>query len=171
MATSNRRKLKLTHERLLELLSYDPDTGVWRWRVNRQPRITAGDVAGGVSKRWGYRVIGIDGYLYRSARLAWYYVNKEWPLCEVDHEDLVRDHDWFDNLRLASSSQNNANRRARRDNKSGLNGAYFINGKWRAYIRHGRAIYLGTFGSAEEAHAAYVAKAKELFGEFANSGA
>jgi len=58
MPTSNRRKLEITHERLLELLSYDRDTGIWRWRANRRPRIKAGDVAGVISKKWGYRIIG-----------------------------------------------------------------------------------------------------------------
>jgi len=33
-----------------------------------------------------------------------------------------------------------------------------------------RAIHIGCYDTASEAHAAYVRKAKELFGDFANGG-
>lgn len=169
MATKKQPKPKLTHQRLLELLAYDPQTGVFRWRIQKR-RADAGSIAGAISKH-GYRVIGIDRKLYRAARLAWFYVHGHWPSYELDHKDLIRDHDWIDNLRPAEQTQNNANRRAYRNNKSGLKGVYMSAGRWRAGIRiDGKSYYIGTYDTAEAAHAAYVAKAKELFGEFANSG-
>jgi hypothetical protein len=74
------------------------------------------------------------------------------------------------NLRLADRSLNMANTTAYRNNKSGLKGAYRSGNRWRSTIRHHRqTIYLGMFESAEAAHAAYAAKARELRGEFARA--
>lgn len=69
------------------------------------------------------------------------------------------------NLRLATHSQNSANQR-----RGVFKGASWIErrGKWGASIKHnGKTIWLGTFDTAEEAHAVYCEKARELFGEFA----
>jgi hypothetical protein len=61
--------------------------------------------------------------------------------------------------------------RQRSDNTSGLKGASRSRGRWQAQIQHhGKNIHLGRFDSAEEAHAAYVAAAQRLAGEFANDG-
>jgi hypothetical protein len=172
MATRHRPKPKLTHERLLELLTYDPSPGVglFRWRKTRRPRIAAGDIAGTISN--GYRIIQIDRIFYRASRLAWFYVHRRWPPYELDHKDLVRDHDWIDNLRPASQTLNNANRGRYRSNRSGFKGVYRLpNGRWRAMIRINRKGYhIGCFDTPEGAHAAYCARAEELFGEFANRG-
>ena len=57
-----------------------------------------------------------------------------------------------------------------RNNKSGFKGVHWNSNccKWHAQIRiKGKQTYLGLFMTAEEAHAAYVAVAKEHFGEFA----
>jgi hypothetical protein len=48
--------MELTAERLRELLDYDPETGVFRWKMNRR----RGKVAGTLRPD-GYRQIGIDG--------------------------------------------------------------------------------------------------------------
>jgi hypothetical protein len=49
--------------------------------------------------------------------------------------------------------------------------AHAKGGHFRAYItKNQKRIELGTFKTPEEAHAAYIAVARGLFGEFANSG-
>lgn len=75
------------------------------------------------------------------------------------------------NLRLATTSQNNANRGKHRNNRSGFKGVFRNGKKWRAVIStNGKAVHIGTFDTPEEAHEAYKIRAIQLFGEFANFG-
>jgi hypothetical protein len=72
------------------------------------------------------------------------------------------------NLRLATNSQNQANGSLRKNNTSGYKGVSRFRDKWKAMIMVNRqARYIGVYGTPQEASAAYEAKAKELFGEFA----
>lgn len=74
-----------------------------------------------------------------------------------------------DNLRPATRSQNCGNRRTV-VNKSGFKGVSWASKdkKWRARIGvSGKALFLGTFATADEAAHAYDAAALKHFGEFA----
>ena len=68
---------KLTLDRLKELLSYDPITGVFLWKIKRK-RVNVGDRAGCLKPN-GNRYINVDNETYVAQRLAWFYVNGEWP--------------------------------------------------------------------------------------------
>ncbi len=161
---------KLTLERLRECLSYDPDTGIFTWRIkNRRPAIRS--VAGTISV-YGYRIIEIDGAKHRASRLAWFYMTGEWPTKQVDHRNMVRDDDRFANLREATQTQNLRNTRMRRDNTAGYKGVHLNkrNNRWRAFINvEGRQRYLGSFDTAAQAHAAYCNAAMEIDPEFARA--
>jgi len=83
-------------------------------------------------------------------------------------------HDTLDNrkseLRLCTGSQNQHNAGKREDNTSGYKGVGFRSDRnlWRSRIVvNGKRIFLGNFGSPEEAHQAYCKAAAELHGEFA----
>lgn len=91
---------------------------------------------------------------------------------EIDHENR----DGLDcrraNLRAATGAQNCSNVAMRRSNRSGLKGVswHAHSSKWRATIQSNKkAVHLGLFDDASEAHAAYVAAAKDLHREFARS--
>lgn len=85
----------------------------------------------------------------------------------VDHIDGNGLNNVRSNLRLATHSQNLANRAKEKGNKSGYKGVVKKNSKWLAQITYQRrTIRLGLFYTPEEAHAAYCKKAKELFGDF-----
>ena len=157
----------LTARRLRQLLDYDYETGVFRWKFDRGGKAKRGSVAGALRKN-GYREIAIEGRRYRAARLAWLYVYGHWPTTKkVDHRNNVRDDDRLFNLREATDAESAQNRR-RSDSLLGLKGAYRYRKKWMSKIRvDRRQIYLGLFNSAEEAHAAYCAAAIEHFGAFA----
>lgn len=89
---------------------------------------------------------------------------------EVDHIDGDGMNCCRDNLRVVTPSQNMANRRLNRDNKSGYKGVSWKTSdkKWRACIGFQRSkIHLGLFTDKHEAARAYNAKALELFGQYA----
>jgi hypothetical protein len=157
----------LTAARVHELLTYDPATGIFRWRVSRRGGTKAGDIAGTVNGE-GRRMIGVDGERHRAHRLAWLYMTGDWPSGIVDHEDLDPDNNRWKNLRQADQSQNQANAGLRADNTTGAKGVVAMNGKFMARIRHhGQRIYLGTFDTVKEAAAAYAEAAFALHGKFA----
>jgi hypothetical protein len=72
------------------------------------------------------------------------------------------------NLRVANRSQNNRNRRMRKDNTSGYKGIVAYGKGFRAQIMvNKRGIALGTRPTKEEAFELYCAAAKRLHREFA----
>lgn len=158
----------VTHERLVNLLDYDPDTGFFTWKVDRS-NFKAGTPAG-CKHSSGYIVLRIDGRLYFAHRLAWFYVYKVWPKEELDHEGGRRDDNRIAKLREATHSQNMQNRPVLSHSSTGLKGVSRSRGKFKADIRvDGHRKYLGTFGTPEEAAQAYARAAREHHGEFARA--
>jgi len=159
----------LTHERLLEVLSYDPGTGIFLWRVRLSRNTKVGDQAGTVAQD-GYRIIQIDGWHYKASRLAWFYCHGRWPYPQADHRDLDRDNNRLKNLREATDSQNGANTGLLPTNRSGFKGVSYARGRWKAQIRkNGVRHYLGLYDTPEEASAVYISAAKKMHGEFART--
>lgn len=154
----------LTQERLKELLSYDPETGVFTRIVSTSSNAKAGQVAGSVNKISGYREIRVDDTLYYGHRLAWLYVYGSWPEHQVDHANRIRSDNRICNLRSASSLENSQNQRLRSTNTSGLKGVTWHKAgkKWAAQIVFkGKNHHLGLFDDASVAHQHYLdAKAK-----------
>lgn len=89
----------------------------------------------------------------------------------IDHIDRNDLNNRIANIRLCFNSQNQHNSKKQSDNTSGYKGVSWHKHrkKWIAHIRNGKLIHLGYFCSAVEAAKAYDDKAKELFGEFANT--
>lgn len=154
----------LTAARLRELLSYDPDTGTFRWRYSRQ-KAKAGSVAGSLHRTAGYILIGIDGHHHYAHRLAWLYTTGGWPSNTIDHIDGDRKNNRWSNLRDVPHSVNVENvRKPRRHSASQLLGARQCkkSGRWDSHITiNKRLIYLGSFATAREAHEAYLAAKRE----------
>jgi hypothetical protein len=90
----------------------------------------------------------------------------------VDHRDGDGLNNRRTNLRLCTRSQNLGNSRCAPRNTSGFKGVRFNRRIGRYYaqicVDH-RSTYLGSYVTAEEAHAAYVRAAREKFGAFARA--
>lgn len=145
----------ITAERLRELLSYDPETGLFHWRISYR-RTKTGDRAGAFSH--GYVAIMTDGYLNRAHRLVWLYVHGRWPLNQIDHVNGNRADNRLENLREADSKINGQNKQvAQANNTTGFLGVSFKRKKFRARIKvNGRQLALGSFNTPEAAHEAYL---------------
>jgi len=157
----------LTQARLKELLHYDPETGLFRWKVYRARSARAGSLAG-VQKERGRIIICLDQREYKAHRLAWFYMTGAWPKNQIDHIDCNAGNNAFANLREATNSQNHMNKVSR--NSTGFKGVKFDKrrGKWDANIKLlGKVKFLGSFKSPEAAYAAYCDAAKIFHGEFA----
>ena len=168
--TAVRRRPRLTRARLHELLHYDSETGEFRWAKRVSKQIRVGAVAGTLEVN-GYRKIPIERGQYSAHQLAWFYMTGRWRSGLIDHRDGDRANNRWDNLRRATQSQNCANKRRARNNRSGFKGVTKTpSGRWSAAIqKNGRNRYLGIFTTPQEAHAAYMAEARKLFGEFARA--
>ncbi len=174
LARRARARANLTHERLKGLLSYDPDAGSFRWLTDRSRTAKAGELAGHVSPngKTAYVRICIDGRLYMAHVLAWLYMTGEFPPFRLDHEDGNGLNNMWRNIRPCTQSQNCANRRRSENNTSGFKGVTWRRRerKWLAQIGNARRRrWIGLFDTAEEAHAAYMAEAQNLFGQFARA--
>jgi HNH endonuclease len=154
---------------LLELLIYNKETGIFTWR-KAQGRCPQGATAGWLDK-YGYLNIGLFTLNHQAHRLAWLYVYGEWPKWQVDHKNMIITDNRIDNLRIATMTNQRANQKVRGDSATGIKGVSLTrNGTYSAkiscnYVQE----HLGTYSTAQEAHAAYVKRANELFGEFARA--
>lgn len=142
--------MALDEKRLKELMVYDPDTGLFTWRKTKG-RAKAGSAAG-CKDAYGYKVIRVDGLLYKAHRLAWLYTYGEWPEGLLDHINRNPADNRIANLREASQSENMHN--ANRKSKSGVPGVRWREerSRWVAQIRVGyRNHIIGSFMSKDEA--------------------
>lgn len=166
----------LTQERLRELMTYEPETGIFTCNVRRTKNgkmsRRGGKPAGAVDKSIGYIIIGIDYEKYYAHRLAWFWMRGEWPTDKVDHEDTDGTNNKWSNLRDASQAQNGMNRGVPSNNKAGLKGVSLCKatGLYRADIGiNGKSINLGRVDCPAVAHFAYIIAAAKYFGAYARA--
>lgn len=150
---------EVTLEQVKKLFSYDPDSGVFTRLISTSRCVKVGQVAGSMNGD-GYLQVKIDGHRYTMHRLAWLYVNGEWPKGVIDHLNGHRADNRIANLRDTTQKVNAQNKhKARSDSASRLLGVYKEK-RGRRYRSHiwidGRLHVIGYFDTKEEAHAAYV---------------
>ena len=152
----------LTAARLREVLYYNPETGEFTRNRKERAKKKVGRLnkygSGGDKE---YLAIGIDYERHLAHRLAYLYMMGEWPTVIVDHiNGNGLDNRWC-NLRPATGSQNNINRRVGINNKSGYTGV-----RWHEKMQRWQAIFSLTFRTKEEAVKARKTMMRILAGEF-----
>ena len=113
--------------------------------------------------------INAYGYVFNSkkGRLHRYVLGIEDNDISIDHINRNTLDNRKDNLRVCTKQQNYCNRKPPRDNSTGYRGVTKKGNKYQAMITYKcKKIYVGLFDTAEEAHIAYLNKAKELHGEY-----
>ena len=116
----------------------------------------------------GYRKVCINYQKYRVHAIVWALHHGEW-VDNIDHIDQNPLNNRIENLRLATRSQNNMNRRCG-NNTSGFRGVSFHTkeNRWRATIKvNKKAIHLGYFHTQEEAAKCFDSAVVKYHGEFA----
>lgn len=158
----------ITQERVKELFDYNPDTGVFKRRVN----VNGGGKAGTVIVRTisqPYARCRVDFDTYYVHRLIFLYMTGTFP-DQVDHVDHNTDNNKWNNLRAVSQDENQINKKLDKRNKHGLPGVYKEYNKWRTYFcinKKQTVVYSGyDFFEACCARKSYEAK----YGYFLNHG-
>jgi hypothetical protein len=156
----------LSRDELQRIFLYDAETGILTRRAT-------GRRAGSLNvprNRW---IVSVKGRFHYQHRVIWCMAYGDWPPKEIDHINGDCSDNRLANLRLADSAQNKWNMRQHDRNKSGCTGVEYDKRKkaWVARISvYRRRIYLGKFGTKEEAIAARTAAVTKHRGEFARGG-
>lgn len=143
----------MDQDRLKQLVKYSPFTGFFTsLKTGQRYRYYNDD---------GYLQIMLDGRRYRAGRLAWLYMNGEFPPSGmyIDHINRDRRDDRIGNLRLVTPSQNSLNRNVPK--KDLPTGVCFSPRKgytkpYRAQITRDGVYREGRYKTAKEAEKAYL---------------
>lgn len=164
----------LTARRLRELLDYDPNTGLFRWKLAPGKRADLiGTIAGGNHIR-GYLQIGVGQKRYLAHRLAWLFMTGAWPLLLIDHRDGDKKNNRYVNLREATNGQNVVNAKISKRNATGVRGVYIHapSGRFRVQLgKDNHKHHIGYFDDLASATRAAETAAKSLHDEFARPAA
>ena len=153
-----------------KLFRYDKETGDLIRKVNKGTA-KAGDKAGSVNGS-GYVVTGIEGNKYRNHRIIFLMHRGFLPDC-LDHIDNNKLNNRIENLRPATLSQNQHNRRISKNNTSGVKGVKWkaTQNIWTASVTlNGKRKHVGHFRTVPEAEVAVRKAREQLHGEFVNHG-
>jgi hypothetical protein len=136
------------------------------WKISRGSA-KQGNLVGNLDKE-GYRKVLLRPKSYRVHNLIWAYHYGYLPK-QLDHIDGNPQNNAIENLRLATSAQNNANRGKHKRNTTGFKGVTWVKAchKYSARLAINKSrLFLGYFSSPEQAHLAYVEAVNKHCGEF-----
>jgi len=138
-------------EQLVGLLDYNSGTGELRWKYimsTKKPTLEAGCI-----NKDGYHVITFCGVQFFGHILAWRIHYGVWPSSLLDHKNRKRNENQIDNLREATSRENQLN--SCRFDKPSVGISYNARcRKWKVTGGRPQRKHLGYYETFEEAQAA-----------------
>lgn len=157
----------LTQEELKRNLDFSPETGIFTWILSKKGT-KIGDIAGSNSR--GYIRIRLNKKSYFSHRLAWLWVNGEFPKKQIDHIDKNKSNNRIINLREVSRSENACNVNPPANNTSGFKNVHLHKcGKYVVRIKRDSKTYnLGYYKTAEEANIIAIEGRRNIHKEYAS---
>ena len=162
---------ELTQARLREVLDYNPDRGLFKWKAKLKHH-KSGWFRGCLGGT-GDLYIGVDMTNYKAHRLAYLYMEGSFPPEVIDHVDGDRANNKWCNLRACSQSQNACNSRIMSNNTSGYKGVSWRKERNTWQVRVSVKGEYKTFGCYKDFELACLIadQAREKYhGEFANHG-
>ena len=90
----------ISQKELKEYLTYDPESGLFRWRYDGKNQIKSGQLAGTFRKNTKLIYIMIKGNRYRADKLAFLYMTGIYPDYEIHHKNGARFINSWDNLEM-----------------------------------------------------------------------
>lgn len=166
----HRRKYPVpTQKRVRELFHYQPNTGLL-WRKNSVRR----SLVCGWLRPDGHVGVHVDGHGHLAHRVIWLWMTGMWPI-EIDHKDVDGSNNKWENLREATRSQQNANKRVLPTSHTGIKGVGYEPNRpgskpWRAWAALNGKRKTQRCATLEEARRAQWRLARQLHGEFARRG-
>jgi hypothetical protein len=152
---------------LTQLFEYS--NGILIRKTDVGKRFKAGSRAGNIQKD-GYERTRINKKDYLNHRLIWTLLNGPIePGKFIDHINGIKTDNRIENLRIATSNQNNHNSKKSKANTSGIKGVGWNKERQKWEIRIQRKHY-GFFDDIKNAEIAVIGIRKQLHGEFANNG-
>ena len=179
--TKARTITKEEEARLRECLELDPSSpSGLTWKASLSNRAGAGAVAGTLAARkcgYSYWQLRVDRRFYKAHNVIWLFLHGQWPASlhplTVDHINRNGSDNSYDNLRLATQSQQNVNQKARGASTYKYVTWHKLAQRWMARWWHPvtkEATYVGLFTDELQAHRAALASRLENYnlttGEF-----
>lgn len=165
--------MTVTQELLTRLFRVDLEAGrlFWREPPKNHPRLKGAEAGSPRPNHNGkaYWHVKIGGKAIKRGHIIYFLTFGRWPSPCLDHKDGNSENDAIANLREATVTENAWNHKGRKRTQALPMGVRSMpSGRYEARISHfGRQLHLGSYATPTEAAAAYSAKRKELYSEFA----
>jgi hypothetical protein len=135
------------------------------YHKKKRKGVTKGKRAGTFDKD-GYIIINFMGKKYKAHHLVWVYHYDVFPKM-LDHIDGNEANNNIHNLRVATVSQNQMNRKLNKNNKTGVKGLRFVNNRWYVQIRFNNSHVFKSFVDKNDAMQFLLTIRSKLHGDFA----